>query len=153
MGTRSAIAVKHGNIIKAVYCHWDGYLEWNGRMLHDYYDSPKANNLVALGNISSLREEIGEKHPFSFQESKLSIAEHNQLYGNMTTFYYRDRGEHKAYCEYKVFDNYQAFHDHYYNAGCEYFYLMEDGNWFYSTYNNTQLRTLADEFALSNGTE
>ena len=65
MGTRSRIAVMHGSVCKSVYCHWDGYLDNNGRILQEYYDSAKANNLVALGDLSSLRPNIGEKHAFS----------------------------------------------------------------------------------------
>ena len=65
MGTRSRIGVMHGNICKSVYCHWDGYLEHNGVILQDYYNSARANNLVALGDLSSLKATIGEKHAFS----------------------------------------------------------------------------------------
>jgi hypothetical protein len=68
MGTRSVIGVYHGGNAKAVYCHWDGYLDHNGRILLDHYDSPRANELVALGDLSSLRPEIGEQHPFSKYE-------------------------------------------------------------------------------------
>ncbi len=65
MGTRSRIAVMHGSVAKSVYCHWDGYLEHNGTILQEHYDSSKANHLVALGDLSSLRPELGEKHAFS----------------------------------------------------------------------------------------
>ena len=33
MGTRSRIGVMHGDKVKSVYCHWDGYLEHNGQIL------------------------------------------------------------------------------------------------------------------------
>ena len=46
MGTRSRIAVMHGPIAKSIYCHWDGYLEHNGAILQEHYDSSKANHLV-----------------------------------------------------------------------------------------------------------
>jgi hypothetical protein len=58
MGTRSRIAVMHGDKCKSVYCHWDGYLEHNGLILQEHYDSAKANHLVALGDLSSLRPNI-----------------------------------------------------------------------------------------------
>ena len=60
MGTRSRIGVMHGDVVKSVYCHWDGYLEHNGQILLEHYDSAKANNLVALGDLSSLGSVIGE---------------------------------------------------------------------------------------------
>ena len=65
MGTRSRIGVMHGDKVKSIYCHWDGYLDFNGRILQEHYDSARANNLVALGDLSSLRASIGEKHAFS----------------------------------------------------------------------------------------
>ena len=37
MGTRSAIGIKHGDVVRAVYCHYDGYLEYMGRALTLYY--------------------------------------------------------------------------------------------------------------------
>ena len=30
MGTRSSIAIKTEDGIKAIYCHWDGYVDHNG---------------------------------------------------------------------------------------------------------------------------
>jgi hypothetical protein len=96
MGTRSLIAVVHGDNYKTVYCHWDGYLSHNGRILQEHYGpdkSPKANHLVALGNISSLGTEIGEKHPFSQFDTDMPAKEFEEKYGNMTTFYGRDRDE------------------------------------------------------------
>ena len=59
MGTRSRIGVMHGDKVKSVYCHWDGYLEHNGAILQEHYNSSKANFLVALGDISSLGRNIG----------------------------------------------------------------------------------------------
>ena len=37
MSTRSSIAIKHGDRIKSIYCHSDGYLEYNGRVLLEHY--------------------------------------------------------------------------------------------------------------------
>jgi hypothetical protein len=68
MGTRSRIGVMHGDKCKSVYCHWDGYLDHNGRILLEHYDSAKANHLVALGDISSLDRTVeipeGVEHTF-----------------------------------------------------------------------------------------
>jgi len=142
MATRSAIGVMHGNVIKAVYCHWDGYLEHNGAILQEHYDSAKANNLVALGQISSLGKEIGVKHHFSQYDSNMSKEEYESLYGDMTTFYGRDRGEKD--CSWKVFDNYKSFVDYFEGSGCEYFYIMQDSAWYYSTCNNNELRLVSE---------
>ena len=98
MATRSMIGVMHGDKCKAVYCHWDGYLAHNGRILFEHYDSPKANELVSLGDISSLGKEIGEKHPFSYfdlpeEMRNMTQGQFEEKFGNMTTFYGRDRDE------------------------------------------------------------
>jgi hypothetical protein len=131
MGTRSAIAVAHGDVIKAVYCHWDGYLEHNGRILQAHYPSHLANQLVSMGDISSLRPEIGEKHAFSPAIAKMSIDEYNALYGNMTTFYARDRGEDGA--DWSVFNSREDFVSEMGHRGCVYLYLMDGGVWYVST--------------------
>lgn len=128
MGTRSAIGIYHGTKVKGIYCHWDGYLSYNGRILQEYYNSPKANELISLGNVSSLAPEIGVKHPFSQFDTDLSYEEFQQKYQDMTTFYGRDRNERGQ--EYKVFDSGEQFIDHFESCGCEYFYLMKDGEWF-----------------------
>jgi len=140
MATRSAIGVMHGDVCKAVYCHWDGYLEHNGRILQENYDSTKANFLVALGDISSLRETIGEEHPFSMFDVNMSREEYDAKYGNMTTFYGRDRKEEN--CSWKTFHSYDMMYDYFDGAGVEYYYIMKDGVWYYSTCADKTLRVL-----------
>jgi len=128
MGTRSRIGVMHGDKVKSVYCHWDGYLANNGRILQEHYDSTKANNLVALGDLSSLRPEIGEKHAFSRLETPMDDEAYEKLYGNMTTFYGRDRGEENV--EWKVAHTFEEFLDQVNSCGGEYYYVMKDGVWY-----------------------
>ena len=128
MGTRSRIAVMHGSVCKSVYCHWDGYLDHNGRILQEYYDSAKANNLVALGDLSSLRPNIGEKHAFSKLEVPMDGEAYDKLYGDMTTFYGRDRGEEG--CDFKVAHSFDEFLEQVNYCGAEYYYVMKDGVWY-----------------------
>jgi hypothetical protein len=56
MGTRSTIALEFADgTVEQVYCHWDGYLENNGKILAKHYMDPfKVKELVALGGFSSL---------------------------------------------------------------------------------------------------
>ena len=112
MGTRSRIGVMHGDKLKSVYCHWDGYLAYNGQLLQNHYDSAKANHLVSLGNISSLKAEIGEKHDFDERS-------------DCCTFYGRDRGEPVTF---SVDQSYNDFLSR--NYDCEYYYIMRDGVWY-----------------------
>ena len=126
MGTRSRIGVMHGDKLKSVYCHWDGYLSHNGRILQDHYDSAKANHLVSLGDISSLRSEIGVVHPFSTWDTDMSSAEYEAQFANMTTFYGRDRGESGV--DFTVDQSYDEFLSKDYDY--EYYYIMNDGVWY-----------------------
>ena len=126
MGTRSRIGVMHGDNVKSVYCHWDGYLEHNGEILLKHYDSAKANQLVALGDLSSLRANIGEKHAFSqFELPAEEVEAFKALTEDMCTFYGRDRGEKDT--EWKVAVNFETFLEQCDNCGAEYYYIMKDG--------------------------
>lgn len=60
MATRSHIGIKQANgSIKYIYCHWDGYPEHNGVILKEHYTTEaKVNELMDLGDISSLGEDI-----------------------------------------------------------------------------------------------
>ena len=129
MGTRSRIAVMHGTVCKSVYCHWDGYLHFNGRILQESYDSARANQLVALGDLSSLRATIGEKHKFSpFDQQELSNEEFEKQFGNMCTFYGRDRGEKGT--EFEVDHTFEQFLERVDGSGAEYYYIMENDQWY-----------------------
>jgi hypothetical protein len=123
MGTRSRIGVMHGDNCKSVYCHWDGYLDFNGRMLLEHYDSSKANHLVALGDLSSLRPEVfiseGVEHSFENPQENISI------------FYGRDRGEEDT--EWKTDATFEAFLERADGCGAEYYYIMQDGEWYVGT--------------------
>jgi hypothetical protein len=128
MGTRSRIGVMHGDVVKSVYCHWDGYLDNNGRILQEHFDSVKANNLVALGDLSSLKPEIGTEHAFGYHGTDISAEEYEEKYGNMCTFYGRDRGEEG--CNYQVAQTFEQFLDQVHGTGGEYYYIMKDGVWY-----------------------
>ena len=62
MGTRSTIALEFADgTVEQVYCHWDGYLENNGKILAQHYMDPfKVKQLLALGGFSSLQGTVEE---------------------------------------------------------------------------------------------
>ena len=95
MGTRSTIALEFADgTVEQVYCHWDGYLAYNGKMLLEHYSNPFIlRDLIDLGDISSLKPTVGTKHAFSHFGTDMKQEDYDALYGNMTTFYGRDRGE------------------------------------------------------------
>jgi hypothetical protein len=136
MGTHSRIGVMHGDKVKSIYCHYDGYLEHNGQVLAQYYDSAKANNLVALGDMSTLRPQIGEKHAFSqFDLPPEEVEAYKELTRDWCTFYGRDRGEVSVW---KVANTFEEFLDQADGCGAEFYYIMKDGVWYVgTTYENT----------------
>ncbi len=87
MSTRSNIGIINRNgSVEMVYCHSDGYPSYNGKILLEHYSNEdKLRELLALGALSSLGAEIGEKHDFN----DYAVAHKN----NWTTAYRRDRGE------------------------------------------------------------
>ena len=104
MGTRSRVAVMHGDVYKSVYCHYDGYLEYTGQILADYYGSTQANELVARGDNSGVQKTIAEMN------------------------FYSDRGEEDV--EWQVAHTFEEFLEQVENCGGEYYYVMKDGVWY-----------------------
>jgi len=96
MGTRSTIALEFADgTVEQVYCHWDGYLEHNGKILQEHYSDPfKLRDLIDQGDLSSLGPNIGFAHPFSPHSSKEDEALYEAAKeAGACTFYARDRGE------------------------------------------------------------
>ena len=126
MGTRSTIALEFADgTIGQVYCHWDGYLEHNGKILRDHYSDPfKLRDLIDLGDLSMHSGNFGTKHDF---DSRVEGA---------FTFYMRDHNEVDT--EARYFTSYQDYLDNYQDE--EYNYILRrDGNWYVSEDNGFRL--------------
>jgi len=106
MGTRSTIALEFANgSIGQVYCHWDGYLSYNGKILLDHYSDPwKLRDLIDLGSLSTLGPELGVKHPFDNPHpyDTADYVEWRLARKGDCTFYGRDRGEYSVEATYFV---------------------------------------------------
>lgn len=72
MGTRSDIIVHLADgTWKRIYCHWDGYLSHNGRILFESYNTQKkAEALVAPGDLSSLDDKCTKPKGHSYENRK-----------------------------------------------------------------------------------
>ena len=92
MATRSVIAKLDNSLnfpVQAIYCHNDGYLEYNGRLLNTHYtNEDKVNKLLVEGDTSSLGREIGIKTDFNS-----SCFNKGDNFAYQCKFYHRDRGE------------------------------------------------------------
>mgnify|MGYP003318556494 CR=1 FL=1 len=121
MSTRSRIAIKNNDgTIKSIYCHFDGYLSGVGEMLlENYKDENKIKDLIALGDISSLKENVnppdGVKHTFDNPCDDVVVA------------YHRDRGEdfHDG-----TDNDEDGLMNRFNNSDEEFLYLFKDGKWF-----------------------
>ena len=72
MATTSNIAIENQDrTVSSIYCHFDGYIDEVGKTLYENYNTKeKMEQLIALGDISSLGKSLEE-----------------------TVAYHRDRGE------------------------------------------------------------
>ena len=104
MGTRSRVAVMHGDVCKSVYCHYDGYLEYTGEILNKHYGSSAANELISRGDNSGVQKTIEEMN------------------------FYADRGEDDVSCQ--VAHTFEEFLEQVEGCGAEYYYVMQDGDWY-----------------------
>ena len=135
MATRSTIAIElTDGTVQQVYCHWDGYLDHNGRLLINHYNSPElAAALITVGDISSLSEQVGEVHDF---DERFDDTDPRSKW---TNYYSRDRGE--ANTQPKKFLNFDEYvRDHQYE---EFEYIMRKGEWQVSEYSGPY-RSLVD---------
>lgn len=125
MSTRSAIGyVDNKNVIRAVYCHFDGYPEGVGKVLYNFYNYNEMKELVSLGDLSQLGKYIGEKHNF------------NNCPEDTCNFYGRDREEDDVSS--KKFYTLREFIEHYEGMWCEYFYILDNHVWFVCHDGNTK---------------
>lgn len=116
MGTRSTIALEFADgTVQQVYCHWDGYLAHNGKILAEHYSDPfKLRDLIDLGGLSSLAANIGTQHAFDCPHTYNSpeYLAWSQAKEDMCTFYARDRGEKLSAHKFVDFDDYIENHQY-----------------------------------------
>jgi hypothetical protein len=107
MGTRSRIAAANADgTFTSIYCHWDGYPSGVGQTLRDHYkDEAKVRELLNLGDLSSLEEEIGTCNAYG-----------------------RDRGETGV--EAQTSADFQELCQATQDCGGEWLYVFKGGQWF-----------------------
>ena len=127
MGTRSNIGIVNEDAsVTAIYCHWDGFLSCNGQMLLQHYTSTDiVNQLMLLGDLSSLREKLypndSKPHTFQNQQEDVCVA------------YGRERSESDVGS--KIFKDIGDFERFAGNSDAEYQYLFNSGTWTYREIN------------------
>ena len=114
MATRSIIAKLDETGVKAIYCHNDGYLSNNGKILDQHYQNEvKVDNLIAQGDASSLKDTIED-----------------------TTFYHRDKNEPYSRVKAVELKNETKLLEHAFETcDAEVVYMYAFGSWY--VYDNT----------------
>jgi hypothetical protein len=103
----------HGDVCKSVYCHYDGYLDYTGRILLSHYDSTAANALIARGDNSGVKETLEE---MNFYEDREAEGEDVEEFVNSTPW--------------AVAHSFEEFLDQVQGCYGEYYYVMRDGVWY-----------------------
>lgn len=120
MATRSTIAVVHNDdTVSQIYCHWDGYLEHNGKLLQKWYNNiDTVEKLIAQGDLSALGMRIDPNPNFAHTRSEPQK--------DVCLYYGRDLNEQDSpSVKYK---NYQEYCSR--NLIEEYDYLFTNGKWY-----------------------
>ena len=158
MSTRSYIAYKDvDGTVKGAFCHYDGYLEHNGKILFEHYNSlERVKKLVALGSLDFLGADLEpseyirlygyneNKNPKEFAKlpNRVKLALIHESYEHVTA-YYRDFAKNLTSKEQKNYfgktmpkpevDKYNSF-DEFWNHSklpmtIEYFYYYNGRSW------------------------
>ena len=132
MGTRSRIGIEMpDHTVVSAYCHWDGDVEGNGKILVEHYQNRKdVQELIDGGSMSSLRTR-GEWNSKALRDEKgewISDAAGHLMYENdrePQPLYHSERGE-DINVEHTSFDKFVSGD----LGGEEYAYLFDlNGNW------------------------
>ena len=113
MATRSRIGIKlKDESVLSVYCHWDGYPEFNGKKLQEHFNSyEKAAELIDGGDISALWTNAGWNN-----EPLPEVGPH----------YYSSRGEDRPP---HLDGSTESYITSVNDSWAEYAYLFTDGEW------------------------
>ena len=130
MATRSIIAKLDDKGVQAIYCHNDGYLSNNGKILDQHYQNEvKVDNLIAQGDASSLKNTIED-----------------------TNFYHRDKKEPYSRVKAVNLNNETKLLEHAFKVcDAEFVYMFAYGYWYvYDRENDNQFRELEEALYVVN---
>lgn len=115
MGTPSMIGIlNEDGSVTASYCHYDGYLEGNGRTLVETYNNPlKARAVATVGYLSGLSRNLDQDIQEAVHKNEKPV----------------------------VYDSVNVYMKCGYNhAGADYIYIFDGDAWFYASRNNKDRR-------------
>lgn len=120
--------VNSNNTVASIYCNNHGYLSYTGDILfHFYKNEKKVQELISMGDLKELGEEIGIKHDFNNTNRKYCTA------------YGRDKNETDVEAEFYV-NEAEFLHEN----NC-YKYLYKNNKWYFTTMLKPNLMELTEE--------
>lgn len=117
MPTHSLICLYKNGVGKAIYCHYDGYINYTGRILYNYYDEPHTEELISIGNVKMLH------------------------FNKNQTEFYSDGNEFTP----REFTKWGDFVDFFKSSDADVGYVMKHGVWYFCTRNDMSLSVLEGE--------
>lgn len=143
MATRSIIAAKQDNgTFKAIYCHWDGFVQGVGKILFDHYkDKKMVNQLLSLGHISALGiKPIEDPNGWDYKKRNTDL-----------TVTYKSRGDKGVEPEILRGKKRACVTQYGGKMGAEFIYLFENNKW-YVQCGMSIFKPLEDKIAMVNRT-
>lgn len=135
MSTPANIAILLNGVYRSIYLHNSGTPRWAGAtLLRSYNDAQKANDLINLGDLSSLYNKLRPstcRHSFDHPEADVTIA------------YHRDRNEPLSINETPDTGNLEKDLSNIFLNG-DYLYLFKDGEWYFADAYANSLTRLRD---------
>lgn len=135
MATKSTIWIQNEDkTFKGIYCHWDGYVSNNGKILDEHYtDTNKIEKLISGGHLSVLDKNLNPKegitHDYSSRQDGVCLYHHRDFKYSLETYIAASIDEiRKNYWE-------------------EYNYIFKNNKWYYFEYDKKTLKNLKNELA------
>lgn len=126
MSTRSNIAILNDDgTVTAIYCHWDGIININGKiLLKNYHKKTKVEELIKHGDLSSLHAEI---EPTERTTHTADIPQKD-----VCVFYHRDGGYEYEETKPKTYLSITDIYNKLKGSWIEYLYIYIGNDWYYS---------------------
>lgn len=125
MSTRSNIGILNNDgTVTAIYCHWDGHIRINGKILAKHYcNEEKVKKLISYGDLSSLHARV--------EPDKDTEHTADKPQKDVCVFYHRDGGEKFEETRPKTYQSILDMYNSLKNSWIEYFYIYIFGDWYY----------------------
>ena len=127
MATRSTIAIlETTGVVKQIYCHWDGYIEHNGRILKEHYKTSElVKELISHGDMSILAPNINTTGVTSWSTGTHSF---DTPEADVCVYYGRDRGESNT--EFRIYRDFDYFRFNRQSEEYDYLFVEAENKWF-----------------------